>query len=144
MIPPQALHYVGLALARAAGWAVARLTAATLDGSFDPEIRRLSRLDEPSLLIEIALRDNANIAINGPNNLIEQGEATVDRLRPTLRALICPHRETIHKVVDSPELTVISTVVVYLTGGTVPEALVKPIAALVVKRGMWLICHKWP
>ena len=141
MIPPQALHYVGLAIARAAGWGVGRLTSAVLDGSFDPEIRRLSKLDERSLLMEIAVRDNADIALTPPDKIIRQGEATVNRVLPKARALICPHRETLVKIIDSPEVAIISTVVGYLTGD-LPGALVKPVATLLVKRGIWLVCGK--
>ncbi len=137
MIPPQALHYVGLALARAAGWGIGRLTVAALDG--DLEIRRLSRLDERSLLIEIARQEPAAGGLAGPDDLVRRGQATVERFLPRARARICPHRDAILQVVDSPEASVIATVAGYLSG-SLPVALVKPIATLLVKRGLPLLC----
>ena len=137
MIPPGALHHVGLALARAASWGAGRLTVVLLTG--DPEIRRLSELDERSLLMEIARRDDAAVGLVRPDDLVRSGQATVERLLPGARALICPHRDAILAVVDSPEVTVIATVAGYLVGG-LPVALVKPVATLLVRRGIPLLC----
>jgi len=142
MIPPQTLHYVGLALARVAGWGAARLTVAGMDRAGDlAEFRRLSRLDQRSLLIEIAGRDNAQVELDKPDDLVQQGQATVDRLLPKARALICPHRDTVDKVLDSPEFIVAATVAGYLAGG-LPGALVNPVASLLAKRGIPLLCGK--
>jgi len=110
-----------------------------MDRAVDLDIMRLSKLDEPSLLIEIARQDNAGLAVGRRDELIQHGQATVDRFLPRARALICPHRDTIVKVADSPEVIVIATVAGYLAGG-LPGALVKPIATLVVKRGIQLLC----
>jgi hypothetical protein len=126
---------MGLALARLAGWGVARLVSAALDG----EILRLSKLDEQSLLMEIARQDDPEVALRKRDDIIRHGQATVDRWLPKTRALICPHRDIILKAADSPEITVITTVAGYLAGG-LPGALVKPVATLVVKRGIQLLC----
>jgi hypothetical protein len=146
MIPPQALHSVGLAMARAAGWGIARLTTSALDGTLDLEIKRLLRLDEPSLLIEIARTDGAGVAPTDLSpgqraQLLQQGQATVDRVLPKARALVCPHRNALVKLIDSPEIVMVTTVAGYLVGG-LPGALVKPIATLLVKRGIWLLCDE--
>ena len=139
MIPPQAIHYVSLAVAKAAGWGFARLTVAGIE-RIDPEILRLSKLDEPALLKEIARRDNAD-TLGKPDDIrIQYGQATVDRLLPKARALICPHRSRLLAIVDSPEVTIISTVVSFLVGGGLPGALIKPLATLLVKRGILLLC----
>lgn len=139
MIPPQAIHSMGLAMARLAGWGFARLVSAGIDHAVDSEILRLSKLDEPALLMEIAVKDNAVVALEKPDDLIQSGQATVQRLLPKARALICPHRYRLITLVDSPEVTVISTVVGYLMGG-LPGALVKPLATLLVKRGIQSLC----
>jgi hypothetical protein len=129
---------MGLALVRVASWGVGRLITYGFDRA--PEIRRLSKLDEPSLLVEIAHRDNANVALDKPH-LIQYGQATVDGLLPRARALICPHRNVILEAVSSPEIKVITTVADLLVPG-VPIALVNPVAALLVKRGLPLLCGK--
>jgi hypothetical protein len=139
MIPPQALNAIGLALAKGAAWGVAQLVSRGIDGGFDVEIRRLSKLDEPSLLVEIARRDDAAAALVPRAEAIRRGRTVVDRLLPKARALICPHRDTLLKVTDSPEVAVIGAVAGYLIGG-VPGALVKPVATVVVKRGLPLLC----
>ena len=139
MIPPQALHYLGLHLAKVTGMGVARLTAAVIERGADAEIFRLSKLDEPALLMEIARKDNADIALGKPDEIVQYGQATVHRLLPKARALICPHRYRLLMMVDSPEVTVIAAVAGYLMGG-LPGTLVKPVATLLVKRGMPLLC----
>lgn len=138
MIPPAAIHSMGLAMARLAGWGVARLVSAGVDRT-DFEIRRLSKLDEPALLMEIAFKDNAAVVLTKPDDVIQSGQATVQRLLPQARALICPHRSTLITLVNSPEVTVISAVVGYLMGG-LPGALVIPVATLLVKRGIQSLC----
>jgi hypothetical protein len=138
VIPPQALHAMGLTLARAAAWGIAQLVSRGIDGGF--EIRRLSKLDEPSLLVEIARRDNANVALDRPHQ-IQHGRATVNRLLPKAQALICPHRDVLLRAVGSPEVPVIAAVAGFLAGG-LPIALVNPIATLLVKRGLPALCGK--
>jgi len=71
----------------------------------DPELEHLASLDESSLLMQIALADNAELALYGPEDLIAYGRATVERLLPLARALICPHRAAL----DAPEVEVIMT-----------------------------------
>jgi hypothetical protein len=139
MIPPQALHAVGLTLAKAAAYGIARLTGAGIDRLDD--IRRLSKLDEPSLLVEIAHRDNANPALDKPHK-IQYGRATVNRLLPKAQALICPHRDVLLRAIGSPEIPLILSVANHLAGGTLPVDLVNPIATLLVKRGLPLLCGK--
>jgi len=141
MIPPQAINYVGLALAKAAGWGFARLAIAGTQRVVDSEILRLSMLDEPALLMEIARADNAGVALDKPDDIIQiqYGQATVHRWLPKVRTLICPHRHRLLTMVDSPEVEIITTVVAYLVGG-LPGALVKPLATLLVKRGISSLC----
>jgi hypothetical protein len=136
VIPPQAINAMGQVLARAAVWGAAQLMTYGIDHAL--EIRRLRKLDEPSLLIEIARRDNANVALDKPD-LIQYGRTTVNRLLPKAQALICPHRDVLLRAVGSPEVTVIATVAGYLAGG-LPGALVNPIATLLVKRGVPSLC----
>jgi hypothetical protein len=55
----------------------------------DPELAHLACVDEDSLLMQIALADNAQLALYAPDDLIEYGCAVVQRLLPRARALIC-------------------------------------------------------
>jgi hypothetical protein len=104
----------------------------------DPELEHLASLDESSLLMQIALADNAELALYGPEDLIAYGRATVERLLPLARALICPHRAAL----DAPEVEVIMTVAAYLLAG-LAGAIVKPLATYLVKRGIEPLCANW-
>jgi hypothetical protein len=139
MIPPQAINAMGQVLARAAAIGIAQLMSRGIDGGF--EIRRLSKMDEPSLLVEIARLDNANPALDRPHQ-IQYGRATVKRLLPKAQALICPHREVLLRAVSSPEVPAIASVANLLAGG-VPITLVNHVATVLVKRGLPLLCDKW-
>jgi hypothetical protein len=138
MIPPQAMHYVGLAVAKVAGWGFAQLMIAGSE-RIDPEIFRLSKLDEPALLMEIARKDNPDV-VGQPDDIKQQwGQAIVDRWLPKARALICPHRYTLLTMVDSPEVKIIGAVAGWLVGG-LPGTLVNPVATYLVKRGIPALC----
>ena len=142
MIPPQAMHYVGLAVAKVAGYAVGRLTVAGIQYA-DAEILRLSKLNGPALLREIARADTPDVAAFDKlddSTKTQQGDATVRRWLPKARALICPHRSTILAIVDSPEVKVISTVAAYLTTGGMAIPLANSLGTWLVKRGITALC----
>jgi hypothetical protein len=88
--------------------------------------------------MEIALADNPELALYAPEDLVVYGRATVERLLPTARGLICPHRTRF----DAPEFEILTTVAAYLVAG-LPGALVKPLAAWLVKRGIGPLCRDW-
>jgi hypothetical protein len=104
----------------------------------DPDLEELARLDEESLLMQIALADNPELVLYAPDDLIEYGRSIVDRLLPQARALICPHQAAL----ESPEVEIITTVAAYLVAG-LGGALVKPLAAYLVRRGIRPLCATW-
>jgi hypothetical protein len=104
----------------------------------DSDLERLATADDEALLMEIALADNPELALYAPEDLIAYGRATVARLLPTARALICPHSSKF----DSPEFEILTTVAAYLVAG-LPGALAKPLAAYLVKRGIKPLCKEW-
>jgi hypothetical protein len=139
MIPPQAMHYVGLAIARAFGWGTGQLASRGI-GALDGDILRLGRLDEPALLAEIGRRgDGPAGGAHRAGDLAGQGRAIVEGLLPRARALICPHQDTIAAMVGGPEADIVRVVVGYLQFG-LPFALLAPVATLLVKRGLPLLC----
>lgn len=148
VIPPQALNAMGLALAKAAAWGVAQLATRTIDGGFNPDLVRLTKLSDRSLYAELARRENADPAVRetteGEATLAAQGRATFQRLLPTARAQICPHREQIIKVAGSPELEVATQLLEYLSGGQVPFTLLNPFAVLVSRVGLHFLCGPAP
>jgi len=143
MIPPQAIHSIGRAVVQLAGWGVGRLTVTAAE-RIDPEIFRLSKLNEPALLIEIARADTPDVAaFNKLDDITktQQGDASVHRWLPKARALICPHRFTILAIVDSPEVKVISTVATCLTTGGMAVPLANALGTWLVKRGIQSLCR---
>jgi len=88
--------------------------------------------------MQIALADGASGSLYAPDDLIEYGRATMARVMPQARALICPHRH----VLESPEAELITMLAAYLMAG-VAGALVNPVAAYLLKRGVRPLCADW-
>jgi len=149
MIPVQSFRYVGLAFAKAFGWGIGRASAWGIE-TLDREILQLSRLDEPALLVVIGRRGNRPevavgleaLGVGGADlggDAAGRGSTIVEGLLPWARARICPHRDRILAMVDSPEVAVIRSAAGWLVDG-LPGALVAPMATLLVKRGLPLLC----
>jgi hypothetical protein len=131
---------MGLAFAKILAPQVAQLPSRARGLALDLEIRRLSKLDERSVLIEIARRDNnADIPLDKPDQAVEYGLATVHRMLPWARGLICPHRDKLLNMVDSPEVVIIRSVVTWLTPDPT-QKLIPAFATYVVKRGILSLC----
>lgn len=167
MIPPQALNAVGLAMVKAAAWGIAQLATRAVDGGVDPDLLRLSRMDDRSLLAEIARRENADAraramverlrpteplnaremalrwaeqpVVEDAGKLSRQGRSILDGVMPKARALICPHRARILAAADSPQIEIMANVAGYLTGG-LSGAIVKPVAVALVRWGLPALC----
>ena len=157
MLPPQAMHAIGLTLARLIGHGAAYFFNRAVDG----DLPRLLKLPEPVLLGEIAERELASRApdkmpshinrddlvqytqtiVKGwhPDELVQFGQTVVDRWRPKIRALICPHRDGLVKALGSSEYKLTAAVAGYLVGD-LPGLLVEHLATLVVRHGLPTLC----
>lgn len=132
-------NYFAPAATRLVGWAATRLFQEGVGLKDRLELRRLNRLDEPALFMEIARADNAPASMQKREDLIQYGRKSADRLLPKARSLICPHRQKLLTAVDFQGEDVIAGVFQILCGN-VPTSLAKPLAALIVKNGLNLLC----
>jgi hypothetical protein len=92
-------------------------------------------MDDDDLLADIAIASDPEAALHSPDALLAKGRAVVAELRPQLRKLICPYA----RVLEGPEIELGLAISGFLVGG-VPGALVQPLAAYVVKRGLRVLC----
>lgn len=116
MIPPQAVNIVARPLAILAARGVGRLVVAATDGTIRRELERLTRADEPTVLMEIARRARAAGSADST-----QIRARVARARAAGAAAVAGY-----------------------LAGDLTGALVSPMAVLVVKRGMQALCGSAP
>jgi hypothetical protein len=99
------------------------------------ELARYLQMDADDLLAEIAISADPEAALHSPDALLAKGRAMVAELQPRLKELVCPHVEAL----AGPEVELAFAVSGFLIGD-IPGALVQPLAAYIVKRGMRLLC----
>ncbi|MFG1607912.1 hypothetical protein [Actinoplanes sp. NPDC049265] len=133
--------YFAAPLVRLVGWGTNRLFYGALDLKDRLELRRLNRLDESSLLVEIAHRNNPPALLQSSEDLVRYGRQVANRLLPGARRLICPHRQTLLSAVEPQGADVVAGVFELLSGN-VPTSLAKPLAALIVRRGLAALCEQ--
>lgn len=89
--------------------------------------------------MEIAHADNAPASMQKRDDLIQYGRRSADLFLPKARILICPHRQQLLTAVDFQSADLIAGVFQLLCGN-LPTSLAKPLAALIVKNGLNLLC----
>lgn len=99
------------------------------------ELARYLQMDADDLLAEIAISADPDAALHSPDALLAKGRAVVAELQPRLKELVCPHVKTL----VGPEVELAFAVSGFLMGG-IAGALVQPLAAYMVKRGLRLLC----
>jgi hypothetical protein len=139
MIPPQAIHGIGRAFVQFGGWAVGNLISRTFDADID--IARLLRLSERSLLKEVGRRSDPSRRLRS-EEAVDKGRSTIERLQPVIQARLCPQREALLAMLGAPETQIATTIWQLLEPGVV-SALARPIAVLIVKRGIGHACRGW-
>jgi hypothetical protein len=92
-------------------------------------------MGDDDLIAEIAVAADPDAALHSPDALLAKGRAVIAELMPRLRELVCPYAN----IMEGPELELGLAISGYLLGG-VPGALVQPLAAFVVKRGLRTLC----